>query len=108
MSILNERDSVVIDALLGGSSVQDSNVHLAPRVTGNWLGADPLFDPKAHKITVDAFPTGELRKALEEVGVEVLGKKAGGGAIIGLVTDVLTGKTDGTISPNGDISRSSR
>jgi hypothetical protein len=101
--ILNERDGVVLDALLGGSSVQDGNIHLAPRITGNWLGADPVFDPKAHKITVDASPTLELRTALEDVGVDILGKKTDGGAIIGLVTDVMTGKTDGTVSLNGDI-----
>jgi hypothetical protein len=103
LSILNERDAVVRDAILGGSSVQDGNIHLAPRITGNWIGSDPVYDPEAHKITVDAIPTVELRKALEDVGVEILGKKADGGAVIGLVTDVLTGKTDGTISAGGDI-----
>ncbi|MDR2756128.1 MAG: DUF4469 domain-containing protein [Planctomycetaceae bacterium] len=103
LSILNERDAVVRDTILGGSSVQDGNIHLAPRITGTWIGSDPVYDPKEHKVTVDAFPTAELRKALEEVGVELLGKKADGGAVIGLVTDVLTHKTDGTISPGGDI-----
>ncbi|MDR0371010.1 MAG: DUF4469 domain-containing protein [Prevotellaceae bacterium] len=103
LAILNERDTIVLDAVQNGSSVQDGNIHIAPRVTGNWVGADPIFDPKAHKITVDATPTAEFRKALEEVGVEVLGKKTDGGAIIGLVTDVLTGKIDGSVSPNGDI-----
>jgi hypothetical protein len=62
-----------------------------------------VFDPKEHKITLDATQTVEMRRALEDVGVEILGKKADGGAIIGLVTDVLTGKTDGTISVGGDI-----
>jgi hypothetical protein len=47
-------------------------------------------------------PTAELRTALGEVGVEVLGVKESG-AYIGLVTDVATGKTDGTITPNEDI-----
>ena len=103
LSILNERDAAVRDTVLGGSSVQDGNIHLAPRVTGNWIGTDPAFDPKEHKITLDATPTAEMRKALEDVGVEVLGKKADGGAIIGLVTDILTGKTDGTVSVGGDI-----
>jgi hypothetical protein len=102
-SILNERDAVERDALLNGSSVQSGNIHLAPRVLGNWIGADPAYDPKEHKITVDAIPTAEMREALEEVGVEILGKKTDGGAIIGLVADVLTGKTDGTISVGGDI-----
>jgi hypothetical protein len=104
LSILNERDTAVAEALLGGSSIQDSNIHITPRITGSWIGADPLFNAKEHKITFDAVPTVSLRKSLdEEVGVEVLGKKTDGGAIIGLVTDLLTGKTDGTITPGGDI-----
>jgi hypothetical protein len=103
LSILNERDAAVLEAVLAGSSVQDGVIHITPRVTGNWIGADPGFDPKAHKITVDAFPTAELRTALDSVGVEVLGKKLDGGAIIGLVTDVYTGKTDGTVTIEGEI-----
>ncbi|MDR0698834.1 MAG: DUF4469 domain-containing protein [Tannerella sp.] len=104
LSILNERDAAVAEALLGGSSVQDGNIHITPRVTGSWIGSDPLFNAKEHKLTFDAVPTVTLRKSLdEEVSVEVLGKKTDGGAIIGLVTDLLTGKTDGTITPGGDI-----
>jgi hypothetical protein len=103
LSILNERDSVERDALLNGSSVQSGNTHLAPRITGNWIGADPVFDPKEHKITLDATLTVEMRRALEDVGVDILGKKTDGGAIIGLVTDVLTGKTDGAVSVGGDV-----
>jgi hypothetical protein len=103
LSVLQERDTIVRDTLLGGSSVQDGNIHLAPRMTGNWIGANPQFDPEVHKATVDATPTVELRHALAEVGADVLGVKADGGARIGLVTDVNTGKTDGTISRHGDI-----
>jgi hypothetical protein len=104
LSILGERDAVVRNAVLGGSSVQDGNVHLAPRVTGSWIGPAPTFNPAVHKITFDATPAAEFRKALdEEVGVEVVGRQTGGGSVIGLVTDVFTGKTDGTITPGGDI-----
>ena len=39
------------------------------------------------------------RNALSVVGVEVLGVKESGGAEIGLVTDTVTGNTDGTITP---------
>ncbi|MDR1273057.1 MAG: DUF4469 domain-containing protein, partial [Odoribacteraceae bacterium] len=46
--------------------------------------------------------TAETRKGLEDVGVEVLGVKDSG-ARVGLVTDVTTGLTDGTITPDGDI-----
>ncbi|MDR1384588.1 MAG: DUF4469 domain-containing protein [Planctomycetaceae bacterium] len=103
LSILNERDAMERDAVLNGSSVQSGNIHLTPRVTGNWIGTAPVFDPKEHKITLDATLTVEMRKAFEDVGVDVLGTKAVGGAIIGLVTDVLTGKTDGVVSVGGDI-----
>jgi hypothetical protein len=103
LSILNERDAIVRRNLLGGTPVQDGNVHLAPRVPGSWIGVDPVYDPKVHKPAITATITAEMRKALEEVGVEVLGKKTDGGAIIGLVTDLLTGKTDGTVTTGGDI-----
>jgi hypothetical protein len=103
VSILGERDAVVRDTLLNGSSVQDGNFHMSPRVTGLWTGSVPVYDPREHKITVESTATLEMRKALEDVGVEILGKKAGGGAVIGLVTDLLSGKTDGSITVNGDI-----
>jgi hypothetical protein len=104
LSILNERDAMVRHAALNGSPVQDTNMHLSPRITGTWLGADPLFEPRKHKITVDASPTVDFRHALStEVGVDVLGRKTDAGALIGLVRDVLTGKTDGTVSRGGDL-----
>jgi hypothetical protein len=43
-----------------------------------------------------------MRAVLETVGVDVLGEKDSG-AYIGLVTDVSTGKTDGTITPDEDV-----
>jgi hypothetical protein len=90
--------------LLDGFSVQDGNMHVTPRVRGNWEGADPLFDPATHKITVDAVPTAGLRKSLDEdIHVEVLGKKSDGGAIIGLAVDATTGRKDGFITPDGDL-----
>jgi hypothetical protein len=103
LSILNERDAVVRDAVLNGSSFQDGNIHIAPRITGNWIGSDPIFDPKQNRIIISSTMTSDMRKALEDVGVELLGKKSDGGAIIGLVTDVLTGNKDGVISVGGDV-----
>jgi hypothetical protein len=103
LSILYERDAVVRDMALSGSPVQDSNIRIAPRVPGNWMGANPVYDPQVHKLTLDATLTADMRKGLKEVGVEILGKKADGGAIIGLVTDVLSGHTDGLVSLGGDL-----
>jgi hypothetical protein len=102
LDILNRADRLRREKLQEGCSVQTGICHLAPRITGNWLGAKATFDPATHKITLDIAPTAEMRAALEEVGVEVLGIRESG-AFIGLVTDVTTGLTDGTITPNGQI-----
>ncbi|MDR1602281.1 MAG: DUF4469 domain-containing protein [Tannerella sp.] len=75
---------------------------ISPRVLGAWIGSLFRFDPEKHRITVDQTPSAELHAALDEVGVEVLGVKDSG-AIISLVTDVATGKIDGTITPDDDI-----
>jgi hypothetical protein len=104
MDVINRSDRWKRRYLLEGYSVQDGNMHMSPRITGNWEGTKPLFDPKKHKITLDASPTAELRKSLEsEVGVEVLGMKTDGGAFIRSVTDVISGKTDGTVTVDGEI-----
>jgi hypothetical protein len=83
--------------------VQDSNVLLSPRILGTWTGSDPAYNPSEHKITLGAAPTASMREALREVGVNILGMKHNGGAIIGLVTDVQTGQTDGTFTPGGSL-----
>jgi hypothetical protein len=71
-------------------------------VAGAWAGISHTFDPEVHKITLSATPAAEMRAALEEVGVEVLGEK-NSGAYIGRVTDITSGKTNGTITAGEDI-----
>jgi hypothetical protein len=55
-----------------------------------------------NKIAVDMTASAELREALTEVGVEILGVKDSG-AYIGIVTDAATGLADGSITPDDDI-----
>ncbi|MDR1644734.1 MAG: DUF4469 domain-containing protein [Tannerellaceae bacterium] len=100
--IVERTDRIRREKLQEGCSVQTGICHLSPRITGNWIGASTAFDPEKHKSTLDITPTAEMRSALAEVGVEVLGIREGG-AYIGLVTDVTTGLVDGTITPNGQI-----
>jgi hypothetical protein len=101
-SILAERDGIVRQAVAQGTAVQDGCVRLAPKVAGAWTGVSHTFDPEVHKITLTATPAAEMRAALEEVGVEVLGDK-NSGAYIGLVTDIASGRTDGTITAGEDL-----
>jgi hypothetical protein len=100
--ILDQSDRAIREQMQRGYSVLTGVCQLSPRVTGSWVGANAKFDPAKHKITLDIVPSAEMRAALKEVGVEVLGVKDGG-AFIGLVTDTATGATDGTVTAGDDI-----
>jgi hypothetical protein len=97
LDILNRGDRIRKEHLQRGYSIMTAITHIVPRVPGNWFGSTALYDPKLHKLTCDMTPSTELYTALEEVDVETLGVKDSG-ARIGLMTDVTTGKTDGTIT----------
>jgi hypothetical protein len=100
VSILHERDNIVFEALLEGSSVKDRVARMAPGVTGVWIGTDRTVNPQKQRPVINISPTAELREALTHVKLEVLGVKEST-AFIGLVTDVATKAVDGHITPNG-------
>jgi hypothetical protein len=100
LAILNERDGIVLESVLEGSSVQDGVVHIAPSVAGLWTGADRTVDPARQRPSVSISPTAALRDGLSNVKLEILGLKDSG-AYIGLVTDAATKAVDGHITPNG-------
>jgi hypothetical protein len=102
LHILNQSDQIIRESIQEGYSVQTGYCHITPRVQGHWLGAITHYTSEKHNLTVDMNPTIEMRDALKEVDIEVLGIKDGG-SYIGLVTDVTTGKTDGKVTIDGDI-----
>jgi hypothetical protein len=102
LAILNERDSIVLESVLGGSFVQDGVVHIAPSITGLWTSSDRTVDPARQKPTISISPTAELRNGLSKVKLEILGVKDSG-AYIGLVTDAATKAVDGHITPDGIV-----
>ena len=102
LSIINRRDRIIMKHVQSGGSTQDQCTRISPRVPGTWIGEDAKFNPDVHKPTVDLSITPEFHEMLTHVGVEVLGVKESG-AHIGMVTDGLTGKTDGTVTPQDDI-----
>lgn len=103
LSIINQHDRIIREAVCDGYSVLTGVAQFSPRVTGNWIGKSANFDPNTNKLTLDMVLSKEMRDALSTVGVEVLGVKEGGGAEIGLVTNTLDGNTDGYINPGEDI-----
>jgi hypothetical protein len=102
LSVLNQHDRIVREMVQQGSSVLTGVCQFTPRVLGPWIGGNAKFDPSVHKVTLDIVPSAEMRQALTEVGVEVLGVKDSG-AYIGLVIDKTTGAIDDKIAPGDDI-----
>jgi hypothetical protein len=102
LDILNRADRIRREKLQEGYSVQTDICRHSPRVSGNWHGAGTAYDPDTHTITLTNTITAEMRAALDEVGIEVLGIRDSG-TYIGLVTDVTTGAIDGTITSGGQI-----
>lgn len=102
VNIFNQGDDIRRQMIQNGESVMTGCCRMSPRVSGAWLGSSAKFNSAVHKITLDITPTAEMRESLTLVGVEVLGVK-GDGAFIGLVTDTVTGLTDGTVTANDDI-----
>jgi len=102
LQILEQNDSIIREQLHNGFSVLTGFCQMTPKVTGNWIGAKAKFDPELHKPTFDIVPSAELRAMLKEVTVDILGVRDSG-TYIGLVTDTVSGGTDGTVTAGDDI-----
>jgi hypothetical protein len=100
LAVLNERDSIVLESILNGSSVQDGVTHIQPTTLGLWLGSDRTVNPAKQKPNVSIAPTTVLREGLGRVKMEIIGLKDSG-AYIGLLTDAATKATDGHVTPGG-------
>ena len=86
----------------GNNIVITDNVQYGPAITGLFLGKTGLVDPAKNKAVINMNPTAAMRAETDLVALEFSGTvRDMGGAKFGLVKDVTTGKTDGTITPGG-------
>ena len=102
LNILNMRDKAVLDFIRDGLSVMDGVSQISPRVSGVWETENAPYDEKIHHRTVDMVATADLRNALDDITVKVLGAKETT-AKITAITYTATGLTDGTITIGDDI-----
>lgn len=102
LSVTSQSNEIILEALLNGNSVMTDLCQFIPRITGAFDSPEAPFDPAIHKLTFDIILTKSVREALAKVKTINLGAK-GETAGIGLVTDTLTGATNGAITPNDDI-----
>lgn len=86
----------------GNNIVVTDNVQYSPAVSGLFLGKKGLVDPAKNKAVINMIGTAAMRAEADLVTLEFSGNvRDMGGAGFGLVKDVTTGKTDGTITPGG-------
>lgn len=102
LSVSSQINEIILEALLNGYSVMTDLCQFIPRITGAFDSPEAPFDPAIHKLTFDIILTKSVREALAKVKTINQGAK-GETAGIGLVTDTLTGETNGAITPNDDI-----
>ena len=118
-AIVEERTEYRVDTLVNTANLSDEKIRqlvcqnnivktgtamFTPAIEGLFLGKTGTVDPAKNKCTVNIIPTAAMRSELDKVTMEFSGTvKESGGARIGLVKDVTTGKTDGTITPGGMI-----
>jgi hypothetical protein len=100
--ILTQSDRIVREFVQQGHSVLTECAQFTPRVNGTWIGETAKFDPDVHRVGLHIIPSAEMREALREVTVEVLGTKDAG-AFIGLVTNGATGLVDNVLNTGDDI-----
>ena len=72
------------------------------KVSGVFDSPNDLYDPKRHSLRFQITPGIYLRNELEYVRIKNMGVKRNS-MYISLVTDSLTGLTDGTVTRNDDI-----
>ena len=101
LKILEQSDKIVCQQVQQGFSVLTGFCQLTPKIKGIFAPR-AKFDTDIHKVSVDIVSSAELRAMLKEVEVSILGVKDSG-TFIGLVTDTVTGATDGTVTAGDDI-----
>ena len=102
VTIANLIEEKIQQLLCQGYAVQTGTAHYAPSITGVFTDSSGTFNPAVNACTVSVSPTKALREEVAKVHPEFSGYvQELGGARIDLVTDTVTGKTNGTITPEG-------
>lgn len=92
----------IIEKVCDGHIVTTSTATYTPTIPGIFIGTSGAVDTSKNIPTVNALPSMAMRESLKSVKLKFSKLvRSMGGARIGLVRDVTTDKTDGTITPGG-------
>ncbi|MDR0559567.1 MAG: DUF4469 domain-containing protein [Prevotellaceae bacterium] len=100
IDVISRYNRKVIDLALSGYNVNTGLVHMRTTVKGVFY--DKKWDSERNRLHVSISQGTDLRKAVAETSVEILGEKGEMIAIFN-ITDMSTGKTDGTVTRSFNI-----
>jgi hypothetical protein len=89
-----------LKGIVRGEIVNFGLGHVVLDVEGVFEGDSPIWNPEKHKLVATITTTKELRETLKVTPVNVIGL-APGKAAISTITDVVTGKINEVLTPNG-------
>ena len=89
-----------LKGIVRGEIVNFGLGHVVLDVEGVFEGDAPIWNPEKHKLAATITTTKELRETLKITPVNVIGL-APNKAAISIITDVVTGKSNEVLTPNG-------
>ncbi|MDR1623443.1 MAG: DUF4469 domain-containing protein [Tannerellaceae bacterium] len=93
---------IAIREIANGASVQFGLGYFALDVKGVFVGDNAKWNPKVNSLHAKVTASAELRTAIQNVHVEVLGM-ASSGTVINSVTDVSSGEVNTRLTPGGGV-----
>jgi hypothetical protein len=93
---------IAIREIANGASVQFGLGYFALDVRGVFLGDHARWDPKVNSLHTKVTASAELRSAVQNAHVEVIGM-ASTGPVINSVTDVTSDTVDTRLTPGGGV-----
>jgi hypothetical protein len=96
LDVITRFNRKCIDLALSGYNVSTGLVHMKAAVKG--VAYDKTWNPERNRLHIAISQGLELRTAVAETTVEIMGMHPDPIALYG-ITDLSTGKTDGSVTP---------
>ncbi|MDR0757953.1 MAG: DUF4469 domain-containing protein [Tannerella sp.] len=93
---------VALEEVCRSKSVEFGLTHNKIGVEGVFIGDHPTWDSSKNHLFLLSTATAEVRKALKDISVEVLGMSSSG-IFINSLTDVTSGEVNTRITPGGGV-----
>jgi hypothetical protein len=93
---------IALEEVCNSNHVEFGLTHNSLGVDGIFIGDHPAWDSKVNRLSLLGVATAEVRNAIKDIEVEVLGM-AQSGLFINSLTDVASGEVNARITPGGGV-----